>query len=123
MVKLSVTPLFMAPEQAAGDLDLVDKRTDVYGLGAILFAMLTGHAPHEASISSHSGKSSIQELLDRIAAAETPVPNDFRRDIPHELESICMRAMARKSHLRFDSVEQLAEAVESWIAGSIQQAS
>ena len=109
------TPLFMAPEQASGDLDYVDKRTDVYGLGAILFAILTGHAPHEGSV--NESKSSIQELLDRIATAKTPLPSEYDKNIPLELESICMRAMAVKSHLRFDSVEQLAEAVESWIAG------
>lgn len=109
------TPLFMAPEQASGDLDRVDKRTDVYGLGAILFAMLTGHGPHEGSVDE--SKASIQELLELISIKESPRPSDYSSDIPMELESICMQAMACKSHLRFDSVEQLAEAVELWIAG------
>lgn len=109
------TPLFMAPEQASGDLDSVDKRTDVYGLGAILFAILTGHAPHESSLDET--KFNIQDLLDRIATADTPRPSSYGKDIPLELESICLRAMSRKSHLRFDSVEALAEAVETWIAG------
>ena len=53
------TPLYMAPEQAAGRLDELDYRTDIYGLGAILFAIVTGYAPHEktqkASIESGVG--------------------------------------------------------------------
>ncbi len=43
------SPLFMAPEQAAGRLDEVDERTDIYGLGAILYSILTGYAPHQKS--------------------------------------------------------------------------
>ena len=43
------TPLYMAPEQAAGKIDQIDEKTDIYGLGAILFAILAGCAPHEKS--------------------------------------------------------------------------
>ena len=109
------TPLFMAPEQASGDVDLIDKRTDVYGLGAILFAILTGCAPHEKSIDR--ADPALLEMLKKIATTAAPAPSEMAQGIPSELDSICQRAMSLKSHLRFDSVEQLAEQVETWIAG------
>ena len=60
------TPAYMAPEQAAGRLEQVDARTDVYGLGAILYEILTGHPPHD-------GKNSL-ELFESIVNGETPRP-------------------------------------------------
>ena len=49
------TPLYMAPEQALGEHDRVNHQTDVFGLGAVLFAMLTGRAPHEQTTSTMTG--------------------------------------------------------------------
>lgn len=109
------TPLYMAPEQAAGDLDQVDDKTDVYGLGAILFAILTGKAPHENSVDENVNE--LSTVLKAIAGGETPRPSDVLKNVPRELEAICIKAMARKRHLRFDSVQDLADAVERWMAG------
>jgi len=111
------TPLYMAPEQAAGDLSHVDERTDVYGLGAILFAILTGSAPHENSYRATSGQSRLKEVLNRIANSETPRPRDTNPSIPRDLESICLRAMAKERLARHASAQELASEVESWIAG------
>ena len=67
------TPLYMAPEQAAGRLDELDHRTDIYGLGSILFAIVTGYAPHEktqkASIDSGVGA---RGMISVIASGVTP---------------------------------------------------
>ncbi len=76
------TPLYMAPEQAAGALDSIDERTDVYGLGAILFAMLTGSAPHQASTTKDGQPVRIQELLKSIANNPSPTPRSFKPGIP-----------------------------------------
>lgn len=111
------TPLYMSPEQAAGDLDRMDARTDVYGLGAILFAILTGSAPHENSHKSADGTLRIKEFLDGIASRETPRPRDVNASIPRDLESICMRAMAREPFARHATALELASEVERWIAG------
>tara|TARA_R110002072_G_scaffold273413_2_gene434308 strand:- start:42479 stop:44563 length:2085 start_codon:yes stop_codon:yes gene_type:complete len=109
------TPLYMSPEQAAGDLDKIDYRTDVYGLGAILFSILTGKAPHENSV---AGKASdLVSVLKVIAASEPPSASDYGKCVPKELEQICLKAMARKQHMRFRSAENLASALESWMAG------
>lgn len=111
------TPLYMAPEQAAGELSQLDERTDVYGLGAILFAILTGSAPHENSYRATSGQSRLQDVLQRIASSETPRPRDSNPSIPRDLESICLRAMSRERYARHASAQELAGDVESWIAG------
>ena len=109
------TPLYMSPEQASGKLDLIDKRTDIYGLGAILFSILTGYAPHANSVNKSSND--IHEFIDRISKAEPPTAADFDKSVSPDLEAIYTRAMALKPHLRFESVEDMAEAVEVWVAG------
>ena len=108
------TPVYMSPEQAEGKIDLIDTRTDVYGLGGILFSILTGKAPH-ADIAKDIG-SGFREIVKQIGEAPTPLPSLFG-DIPTGLESICTRALSRKRHLRFDSVSDFSSAVEEWVVG------
>ena len=110
------TPLFMSPEQAAGALDQVDERTDIYGLGAILFSILTGDAPHTKSAAS--GATDVESVLKAISESEPPTASKSTKHwVPSDLERISIKAMARKRHMRFDSVQELANAVESWVAG------
>ncbi|MEZ6062711.1 MAG: serine/threonine-protein kinase [Planctomycetaceae bacterium] len=111
------TPLYMAPEQAAGHQEKVDHRTDVYGLGAILFAMLTGRAPHEKSSVGSNGVRPVAELLQVIAESASPRPRDYFSGIPLGLDAIVAKAMEFKQHSRFQSAMELAEAVERWMAG------
>ncbi len=111
------TPLYMSPEQAAGDLNSVDERTDIYGLGAILFAILTGCTPHEKSNTSRDGKLRVKELLKAIAEGDTPIPRDFNASVPADLESICIKAMSRKPYARHASASSLADEVQRWMAG------
>ncbi len=117
------TPLYMAPEQAAGDLERIDQRTDVYGLGAILFAILTGCAPHEKSSDSAKSPQNLKQVLDIIANNDSPRPRDYCDNVPRPLAEICERAMARERALRFSSVSELADAVERWMAGQHQKKS
>lgn len=111
------TPLYMAPEQASGNLNDIDERTDVYGLGAILFAMLTGVAPHQNSSISQGGPVAIPDLLQSIANQPTPAPRDHSPGIPADLEAICTKAMQFKAHTRFQSATEVAESVQRWMAG------
>ena len=108
------TPVYMSPEQAEGEINSIDTRTDVYGLGGILFSILTGKAPH-ADIAKETD-SGFTEIVKQIGEAPTPLPS-MARDIPEGLESICVRALDRKRHLRFDSVSDFANAVEAWMVG------
>src|SRR5690606_19123523 len=91
------TPLYMAPEQAAGRLDELDSRTDIYGLGSILFAIVTGYAPHEktqkASIDSGLGA---RGMIGIIANGVTPSAIDANPDVDPALDAICRKAMARR---------------------------
>lgn len=111
------TPLYMAPEQAAGRLDEIDERTDVYGLGAILFAILTGCAPHENSAVGIDGRPQVEQVLRAIAEHDPPAPRDLDPAVPRELEAICRRSLARTRALRYESAEELAERVQGWMAG------
>lgn len=116
------TPLYMAPEQAAGELDRVDERTDVYGLGAILFAMLTGSAPHQKlSVDDDDSAVPMPELLQRVATRPSPTTRDYLDDVPADLDAICRRAMHPKAHSRFQSAAAVADAVQQWMAGRSQR--
>lgn len=111
------TPLYMSPEQAAGELDQIDERTDVYGLGAILFAILTGSAPHEDSGASDDGNVQVREMLKAIAAADTPSARALNPEVSSTLDAICRKAMSKKRFARHRSAQELAEDIERWMAG------
>lgn len=108
------TPLYMSPEQAMGDLNTINERTDIYGLGAILFAILTGNAPHAGSLDDSSD---LPAAVRKISQKETPHVRDVEPSVSAELDKICAKAMAKKQHMRFASVSDLAEAIEKWMAG------
>ncbi|QDT36944.1 serine/threonine-protein kinase [Stratiformator vulcanicus] len=111
------TPSYMAPEQAAGRHEDIDERTDVYGLGAILYTILTGVAPHETTIRGSRSRLTISELLTAIVRDPTPSPRDFNPSLPRELDAICRKAMAKKRFMRYPSAVALAEDVQRWMAG------
>ncbi len=103
------TPAYMSPEQARSDLEAVGPPSDVYGLGATLYAILTGRSPG----GTRGGE---REILKRMASGQFPRPREIRRDIPEALEAICLRAMAAEPRDRYDSPKALAEDVERWLA-------
>lgn len=111
------TPHYMSPEQATGRVDSMDERTDVYGLGAMLFAILTGYAPHEASQlgSAHSVRGA--ELYAAIVDNPTPRCRTTLADVPAPLDAICAKAMAAAPATRYPSAAALAEEIQLWMAG------
>jgi serine/threonine protein kinase len=103
------TPSYMAPEQAEGRHDLVDERSDVYGLGAIFYAILSGQPPHRGDDTHELIRRVIQEPVvppRQLVAATTPV-----------LEAICLKALARRREDRYGSAKELAQEVRHWLAG------
>ena len=114
------TPLYMAPEQAAGRLEEVDELTDVYGLGGVLYAILTGEGPHQRGIESRNGGASggASEVLSAIVSSEITPPNKIVDGVPPELNAICMKALSNKRYLRYGSATVLAEDIEHYRAGS-----
>ena len=105
------TPAYMSPEQAAGRLDQIEPRTDVYGLGAILFDIVTGQAPHRLE----SGEM-VKDLFPRIVAQPTPRARERDATIPVALDAICAKAMAGAVTSRYSSANELAQDVQLFLA-------
>jgi serine/threonine protein kinase/formylglycine-generating enzyme required for sulfatase activity len=102
---------YMAPEQAHGRISQIDARTDVFGLGAILYEILTGCPPYLGS--------SIQELL-RMAREADVIPPGVRspdRGVPQTLEEICLRALARRPEDRYADGRSVYDALQTYIEG------
>lgn len=110
------TPLYMAPEQAAGRVDDLDERTDIYGLGAILYAILTGYAPHERTREA-AGAATGRDLIAAISSRPTPAAGEMNPSVDRALAAICAKAMARRQYARYSSASELAEEVQRWMAG------
>ncbi len=102
------TPAYMALEQVDSDPKQIGPRTDVYGLGATLYCILTGQAPFQSN--------EIAAALDKIRYGEFSRPGQVNRKVPRPLEAICLRAMARKPDDRYTSAGSLARDLEHWLA-------
>lgn len=103
------TPGYMSPEQAQGEIAQLGPATDVYGLGAILFALLTGQRPIPGTDTF--------EIVRRTREGDFPSPRQIAPSIPKALEAICIKAMALSPKNRYQSCEQLAEDVENYLSG------
>jgi serine/threonine-protein kinase len=102
------TPAYMAPEQAQGRHDLVDQRTDVYGLGAILYEILTGRPPFIAPKTS--------EIIRKVCNEAPTSPRQILPEISPALEAICLKALQKRSTARYISASELAQEVQRWLA-------
>ncbi len=102
------TPAYMAPEQAEGRIDAIDGRTDVYGLGAILYEILTGRPPFTGNTTA--------ELLRQIREATPPKPRSFDPSLSPALEAVCLKALSRQPDDRYPSATALALEVRRWLA-------
>jgi eukaryotic-like serine/threonine-protein kinase len=104
------TPQFMSPEQASGQTDLVGPHSDVYGLGATLYCLLTGRPPL-----ANPGLS-VEELLDRVEQGNFRPPRQVNSAVPKPLDAICRKAMALKPADRYPSARAVADDIEHWLA-------
>ena len=100
------TPGYMAPEQAAGRPELVDRRTDIYGLGAILYEILAGHPPFTGS--------DTKEVMRRVREEEPLPPSSVNPLAPEALEQICLKAIRKTPSNRYESAADLAKEVQLW---------
>lgn len=102
------TPGYMPPEQAAGTVDLVGTPADVYSLGAILYACLTGRPPFQAA-------SPLQTL--RLVLTDEPVlPSNVKSSTPRDLETICLKCLEKNPQRRYTSASELAEDLGRFLA-------
>ncbi|MCY1020971.1 serine/threonine-protein kinase [Pyxidicoccus sp. MSG2] len=103
------TPHYMAPEQARGEVSRLDRRADVYSLGATLYHLLTGQAPI-------SGANAL-EVLANVATVEPRPPRALDADIPVDLEAIVLKCLEKERGARYGSARELAEELERFLSG------
>lgn len=101
------SPGYMAPEQASGRNDLVSEATDIYGLGAILYALLTGKPPFAAS--------NLIDAIDQICTMNPIPPRKLNWRVPRPLETICLKCMHKTPAARYRSMKDLAADLESFL--------
>ncbi|MDF1566007.1 MAG: serine/threonine-protein kinase [Deltaproteobacteria bacterium] len=120
------TPAFMSPEQALGLHDQLGPASDVFGLGATLYTLLTGRLPYDDSDAPGPGApadpddlTAVTEAgaLARARKADFARPRTLDRSIPPALESICLKAMAERIPDRYASARGLADDLERWLSG------
>ena len=102
------TPAYMPPEQAEGAIDRLGPRSDVYGLGAILYDLLTGKRPVEGT--------SLEEILHRVGHGEIKPPRQVRPEVPVALEAVCLKALALRPEDRYPTPRALAADIKAWLA-------
>src|SRR5438270_4021666 len=101
------TPSYMAPEQAVGDNAATSSATDVYGIGAVLYQLLTGHPPFAGGTTYET----IKLLLD----TEPRQPRLWSRKIDRDLSTICLKCLEKDPKRRYSTARALAEDLEHWL--------
>ena len=108
------TAAYMAPEQAKGQLDLIDERSDVYGLGVVLYELLTGRAPFE--------RGSASDIIEKVISEDPPDVSSLEPAAPYELTAVVNRAMAKSQDQRYQSAKDLAADVQRFQSGALVMA-
>ncbi|MEM7813464.1 MAG: serine/threonine-protein kinase [Candidatus Aenigmatarchaeota archaeon] len=103
------TPYYMSPEQAEGEREDVDERSDIYSLGATFYEMLTGKLPFDGVTSA--------DVLRKVVQGDLIRPTQHYADVPLSLELIVLKAMARDKRDRFQSVDELLKELDSFRGG------
>ena len=91
------TPFYMSPEQIRGIKSQIDHRSDVYGLGIILYQILTSRLPFSSD--------SVAELYRLITDQEPPSPKELNPELSSPLQAICLKSIEKKANYRYQSVK------------------
>src|SRR6266849_467997 len=107
MVEALGTPSYMAPEQAAGDAAQLTQATDVYGLGAVFYHLLTGHPPFVGG--------TIYEIVRLVLETQPRQPRLLNPKADRDLATICLKCIEKDPQRRYASALALAEDLECWL--------
>src|SRR5688572_22722070 len=99
------SPEYAAPEQVSGHRFKVDRRTDVYGLGAVLYECLTGHVPHE--------EPALARLFERILREPVAPPRELQPGLPRDLDAVVLSALEKDPRRRYATTAELADDLEA----------
>ena len=103
------TASYMAPEQAAGRVREIGPGVDVYALGAILYELLTDRPPFRAE--------SWRQTVEQVVHDEPAPPTRWRADVPHALETICLKCLEKATERRYASARELADDLDRFLEG------
>ena len=103
------TPSYMSPEQVEGRISDLTTATDIFGLGGVLYAALTGQSPHAGS--------SVAETLDRVRKIPPAPPSRINRLVSRDLDSVCLKCLEKDPQRRYRSARDFADDVGRWLAG------
>jgi serine/threonine-protein kinase len=104
------TPAYMAPEQASGSRGELTEAVDVYGLGAVLYKLLTGRPPFQAE--------TMYEILEQVRERMPTSLRQHNRAIDRNLDAICLKCLEKDPARRYHSAAALSADLERWLAGS-----